>query len=210
MPSTDWTHRNKKCFMHYKVYWNFVVECEKKHKKSKRCEYFCTVDCLWTHCLNFCSRLWSGVPNTLWILATWSNSLAPGKRGCRLEHTHWVTPVPPGHTPGTGRHVSSPQDLKEDAAGAPDVHLLGVVAVGQEALRRPVPTRGDVLSVRRLGVHTATWAEVAQLQNVLLQLRRKSVTCFLKFDSGFDTPVLKCWGHLMSFYRSAEKTKRCN
>lgn len=40
-----------------------------------------------TYCLNFWRTLWSGVPNTSWILATWSNSLVPGKRGFKLQHT---------------------------------------------------------------------------------------------------------------------------
>lgn len=40
-----------------------------------------------TYCLNFWRRLWSGVPNTSWILATWSNSFDPGKRGFKLKHT---------------------------------------------------------------------------------------------------------------------------
>lgn len=38
-----------------------------------------------THCLNFWRTLWSGVPSTSWILDTWSSSLAPGKRGFKLQ-----------------------------------------------------------------------------------------------------------------------------
>lgn len=38
-----------------------------------------------TYCLNFWRMLWSGVPSTLWILETWSNSLVPGKRGFKLK-----------------------------------------------------------------------------------------------------------------------------
>lgn len=30
--------------------------------------------------------LWSGVPNTSWILETWSNSLVPGNNGFKLKH----------------------------------------------------------------------------------------------------------------------------
>ena len=49
-----------------------------------------------THCLNFCRTPWSGVPNTLWILETWSNSLIPGKSGFRLKHRkiqQWSYPL---------------------------------------------------------------------------------------------------------------------
>lgn len=64
---------------------------------------------------------------------------------------------------------TSPHDLEEDAASAPHVHLKAVVAVGQEALWGSVPAGGDVFRVRGLGVNAPTWAEVAQLQAVLLQ-----------------------------------------
>lgn len=67
------------------------------------------------------------------------------------------------------QQVSIPGDLKEDTADAPDVHLEAVVSVGEEALGGPVPAGGDVLGVRRLGVHTPAGAEVSQLQGVLLQ-----------------------------------------
>lgn len=61
-----------------------------------------------------------------------------------------------------------PHDLKKDTAGTPNIHLQAVVAVSEEALGGSVPACGDVLSVRRLGVHAPTRAEVAQLQTVLL------------------------------------------
>lgn len=64
---------------------------------------------------------------------------------------------------------TSPHDLKEDAAGAPHVHLKAVVAVGEEALGGSVPAGRDVLRVRGLGVNAATRAEVPELQAVLLQ-----------------------------------------
>lgn len=38
-----------------------------------------------TYCLNLVRVLAAGVPMTSWILEIWSSSLAPGKRGCRLE-----------------------------------------------------------------------------------------------------------------------------
>ena len=63
----------------------------------------------------------------------------------------------------------SPHDLEHDAAHAPDVHLVGVEAVGEEALGRAVPASRDVLGVRLLRVDTATRAEVCQLQQVVLE-----------------------------------------
>lgn len=66
---------------------------------------------------------------------------------------------------------TSPQDLEEDAAGAPHVHLEAVVAVGEEALGGSVPAGRYVFRVRGLGVNAATRAEVAELQAVLLQRR---------------------------------------
>lgn len=61
-----------------------------------------------------------------------------------------------------------PHDLIEDTTGAPHVHLEAVVAVSQEALWGSVPACGDVLRVRRLGVHAPTRAKVAKLQTVML------------------------------------------
>ena len=40
------------------------------------------------------------------------------------------------------------EDLKHHAANAPDVHLVTVVAVGEEALRCPVPPSRDILRQR--------------------------------------------------------------
>jgi hypothetical protein len=40
-------------------------------------------------------------------------------------------------------------ELEEDTAEAPHVHLLGVVPVGHEALRGSIPSGGDVVSVWR-------------------------------------------------------------
>ena len=61
------------------------------------------------------------------------------------------------------------EDFEVDAADAPVVHLVIVVAVGQQTLGRPVPARANVLSERWLGVDAAARAEVCQLDLVLLQ-----------------------------------------
>lgn len=50
--------------------------------------------------------------------------------------------------------------LEEDAADSPVVHLVVVVAVSQQALRRPVPPGRDVLCERRLRVDSAAGPEV--------------------------------------------------
>lgn len=40
-----------------------------------------------TYCLNLMRVFSAGVPMTSWIFAIWSSSLAPGKRGCRLDRS---------------------------------------------------------------------------------------------------------------------------
>lgn len=44
------------------------------------------------------------------------------------------------------------QDFKVNAADSPVVHLMIVVAISQEALRRSVPPRADILCKWRLRV----------------------------------------------------------
>jgi hypothetical protein len=69
-------------------------------------------------------------------------------------------------SPGAGltwEEREEADDLEEDAADAPHVHLVRVVAVREQALGRAVPARGDVLRVRLLRVDAATAAEVRQL-----------------------------------------------
>lgn len=69
----------------------------------------------------------------------------------------------------TRRASTLPGDLVEHAAGAPQVHFVGVEAVGEETLRGAVPAGGDVLRVGLLGVDAPAGSEVPQLQDVLLQ-----------------------------------------
>jgi hypothetical protein len=57
-------------------------------------------------------------------------------------HTHTHTHTEAITTTAPQKH--SPKDLKEDTADTPHVHLEGIVAVGQQALWRSVPPRGDV------------------------------------------------------------------
>lgn len=44
-----------------------------------------------THFCNFLRMFGDGVPRTSWILAIWSTSLEPGKRGCKLLKEHTIT-----------------------------------------------------------------------------------------------------------------------
>lgn len=60
-------------------------------------------------------------------------------------------------------------DFKHDAADAPKVHLVAVIAVSEEAFGRSVPPRGDVLGVGLLGVDASARPEVGQLDLVLHQ-----------------------------------------
>jgi hypothetical protein len=60
------------------------------------------------------------------------------------------------------------EDLKEDTADAPVVHLMIIVAIREQALRRPVPSRGDVLSERGLAVHASARAEIRKLHLIVL------------------------------------------
>lgn len=53
-----------------------------------------------------------------------------------------------------------PGDLVEDTARAPQVHLVAVEAVGEEALGGPVPAGGDVFRVRLLRIDTPAGPEV--------------------------------------------------
>lgn len=68
-----------------------------------------------------------------------------------------------------------PGNLVEHTASAPQVHLVGVEAICQQALRGPVPARGDVLRVRLFGVDAPAGAEVPKLQDLLLQGKQASL-----------------------------------
>ena len=57
---------------------------------------------------------------------------------------------------GAWKERSQSQNLKEDAADSPVIHLMVVVSIRQEALRWPVPSRGDVLSERWLRINSST------------------------------------------------------
>jgi hypothetical protein len=60
------------------------------------------------------------------------------------------------------------EDLKEDTADAPVVHFVIIVAIREQALRRSVPPRGNVLSERGLAVHASARSEIRQLHLIIL------------------------------------------
>lgn len=60
------------------------------------------------------------------------------------------------------------EHFKHDAPHAPIVHLMVIVAVSQQALRRPIPPSRYVLSERRLGVHASAGSEVCQFHLFIL------------------------------------------
>ena len=60
-------------------------------------------------------------------------------------------------------------DFEEDAADTPKVHLVAVVAIGEEALWCPVPPGGDVLCIGLLRVDSSARAEVCKLYVIFAQ-----------------------------------------
>lgn len=57
-------------------------------------------------------------------------------------------------------------ELEQHAAEAPDIHLLVIVAIGHEALRRPVPPGRDVVGIGRGRVLALAGAQIRQLDEV--------------------------------------------
>lgn len=90
-----------------------------------------------------------------------------------------------------------PEDFEEDASGTPHVHLLRVVSVGQQTLRRSVPAGGDVLGVRRFGVDAPAGAEVCQLQHVILSGKHAKLAERSKTRMTALNRVTLCWTILL-------------
>lgn len=68
-----------------------------------------------------------------------------------------------------GEEREQRDDFEHDAANAPQVHLVAVVTVGEEALGCTVPASGDVLRVRLLRIDATAGAKVGQFNLVLHQ-----------------------------------------
>ena len=60
-------------------------------------------------------------------------------------------------------------DLEHDAADAPQVHLVPIVSISEEALRCTIPPRRDVLCVRLLRIDATTTTKVGQFDLVFHQ-----------------------------------------
>ena len=58
------------------------------------------------------------------------------------------------------------QNLKKDATNPPVVHLVIVVTVSQQALRRPVPSCRNVLCERWLRINSSARTEVGKFDHV--------------------------------------------
>ena len=58
-------------------------------------------------------------------------------------------------------------NFEKYASNAPQVHLVPIVAIGQQAFRRSVPPSADVLCVWLFAVNTATTAKISKLHAVI-------------------------------------------
>ena len=58
--------------------------------------------------------------------------------------------------------------FEENASEAPDIHFLIIVAIGHQALRRPIPSCGDVVSVGGGRVLALAGAKICQFYYVSL------------------------------------------
>lgn len=70
------------------------------------------------------------------------------------------TPAPKWGSADARPASALPGNLEEHTARAPKVHLVAVEAVGEQALRGPVPAGGDVFCVRLCGAHTPAGPKV--------------------------------------------------
>ena len=66
-----------------------------------------------------------------------------------------------------GEEREQRDNLEEDAANAPQVHLVTVIAVRKEALGSTIPTSRNVLRVWLFRIDAAAGAEIGQLHVVL-------------------------------------------
>ncbi len=67
-----------------------------------------------------------------------------------------------------GEEGEETEDLEDDAADSPYVHLVTIVTVGEQTLGGAVPSGGDVLGVRLLGIDAAARTEIGELHLVVL------------------------------------------
>ena len=87
------------------------------------------------------------------------------------------------------------QDLVHDAADAPDVHFVAVVAVCQEALRSPVPTRGDVFGQRLILVQPPTTSQIRKFDR--LSVEQNVFRLDVSVEDSVPVHVLDCLDQLV-------------
>mmetsp|Transcript_35287 Transcript_35287/g.51848 ORF Transcript_35287/g.51848 Transcript_35287/m.51848 type:complete len:218 (+) Transcript_35287:610-1263(+) len=86
------------------------------------------------------------------------------KHGLRRGAEYFVDLLDLVHLIGTREQGEQRGHLEHDTADAPHVHFVAVVPVGEQALGRSVPPRGDVFCVRLSRVDTAARPEVGNLE----------------------------------------------
>lgn len=88
------------------------------------------------------------------------------------------------------------QNFKENTTHTPNVHLVTVVAVRHQALRRSVPASRDVLSQRGFIVKTTTTSQVRKLYDAITQ---KNVFWFdVAMKDPIPVHVLNCLHKLIN------------
>lgn len=65
-----------------------------------------------------------------------------------------------------GEQRKQGQYLEEDAADSPDVHLVPVMPVSHQALRRSVPSGRNILRQWRFTIQAAATAQIGQFNRV--------------------------------------------
>ncbi len=69
--------------------------------------------------------------------------------------------------------------LKEHTSVPPDVHFGVIISIGHEALRRSIPSGGNILSIGVLAVNSLTRTKISQLNDIASN----------QHIFGFDIPV---------------------
>ena len=68
----------------------------------------------------------------------------------------------------SGKQGEQSQDFKIYTTYPPVIHLMVVVAIGQQTLRRPIPSGGYILCERGLGVDPPAGSKVCQFHMIVL------------------------------------------
>ena len=98
------------------------------------------------------------------VMLTVVNNFGPAETDKTLAYSDFVDLV---ELIRARKERKEADDLEEYAANAPDIHLIVVVPVCQQALGGAIPPRRDVFCVRLFAVDAAAGAEVRELEHVL-------------------------------------------